>query len=344
MFGVTISLTEKTPSELTGYLEKMKRLNADVVFASVQIPEENAETVKENLFQAGAYIREHMQEFVVDVSPRTFRNFSTDELKRAGVTGLRIDNGMTAQEIVRLSEAFKIVLNASTIDDEQIGELKDAGYRGDFEAWYNYYPRKNTGLDIRYFVRKNEWLFSRGIETAVFIAGDKEMRGTIFEGLPTLETHRTMPPLQAYLEMKHLYGIEKVILGDFDLQPDTFGKLEELFGSGIIRLCTENTEEKSILNMIHHNRVDVAADVLRSNEYRRVNRRQFEPGRTGARPRGTITIDNTGYGRYMGEMQIVLTELDADERVNVVSRVAERDLGLLEYIKDYEYPFVLTEE
>ena len=40
----------------------------------------------------------------------------------------------------------------------------------------------------------------------------------------------------------------------------------------------------------------------------------------------------------------MLTELDADERVNVVSRVAERDLGLLEYIKDYEYPFVLTEE
>lgn len=251
---------------------------------------------------------------------------------------------MKAQEIVWLSEAFKIVLNASTIDDKQIRELKDAGYRGDFEAWYNYYPRKNTGLDIRYFVRKNEWLVSRGIETAVFIAGDKEMRGTIFEGLPTLEAHRTMPPLQAYLEMKHLYGIEKVILGDFDLQQYTFGKLEELFGSGIIRLCTENTEEMSILNMIHHNRVDVAADVLRSNEYRRVNCRQFEPGRTEVRPRGAITIDNTGYGRYMGEMQIVLTELDADERVNVVSRVAERDLGLLDYIKDYEYPFVLTEE
>ena len=236
------------------------------------------------------------------------------------------------------------MLKASKSDDEQFRELEDDGYDGDFEAWYNDYPRKNTGQDVRCFVRKNEGLFSRRIETVVFIAGDKEKRGTIFEGLPTLEAQRTMPPLQAYLEMKHLYGIEKVILGDFDLQPDTFGKLEELFGSGIIRLCTENTEEKSILNMIHHNRVDVAADVLRSNEYRRVNRRQFEPGRMGARPRGSITIDNMGYGRYMGEMQIVLTELGADERVNVVSRVAERDLGLLEYIKDYEYPFILTEE
>lgn len=109
MFGVTISLTEKTPSELTGYLEKMKRLNADVVFASVQIPEENAETVKENLFQAGAYIREHMQEFVVDVSPRTFRNFSADELKRAGVTGQQVGTKVigiqTAAQVIWIEQA-----------------------------------------------------------------------------------------------------------------------------------------------------------------------------------------------------------------------------------------------
>ena len=105
MFGVTISLTEKTPSELTGYLAKMKRLNADVVFASVQIPEENAETVKENLFQAGAYIREHMQGFVVEAAARTFRNCTAEQIKPAGVTGPRIGNGMTAQAMARLSEA-----------------------------------------------------------------------------------------------------------------------------------------------------------------------------------------------------------------------------------------------
>ena len=40
-------------------------------------------------------------------------------------------------------------------------------------------------------------------------------------------------------------------------------------------------------------------------------------------------MDNDGYGRYRGEVQITLCDLPADERVNVVGQVVEEDCLLL---------------
>jgi hypothetical protein len=42
-----------------------------------------------------------------------------------------------------------------------------------------------------------------------------------------------------------------------------------------------------------------------------------------------ITMDNDGYGRYRGEIQICRRDLEADERVNVIGHVSSEDLPLL---------------
>lgn len=342
-FGVTVSLTEKSSGQLRQYLSRMKELRAELVFTTLRIPGDDLEGFKENFRETGAYIRENFTEFVADVSPSVFRNFSLEELKQCGVTALRIDNGIPAPEIARLSQEFKIILNASTIDDAFIGELHRSGYRGEIEAWHNYYPRRNTGLDERFFESRNEWMHERKIRMAAFIPGDAELRGTIFEGLPTLERHRGCPPFLAYLEMIRRYHADTVILGDFDLQEETFQKMKALLGQGGLRIRVEHVTEPSILGMTHHNRVDVAADVIRSNEYRRINQKHFSAAGTAERPAGSVTIDNEGYSRYMGEMQIVLKDLPADERVNVVANVVGEDLPLLPYLKDSTQPFVLVE-
>jgi hypothetical protein len=62
-------------------------------------------------------------------------------------------------------------------------------------------------------------------------------------------------------------------------------------------------------------------------------RESVPPLQNKHRPKGSITIDNDLYGRYRGEMQITLTDLSADERVNVVGRVKSDDLPLLEQLK-----------
>ena len=46
-----------------------------------------------------------------------------------------------------------------------------------------------------------------------------------------------------------------------------------------------------------------------------------------------MTMDNIGYGRYSGEIQLMRADLPADEKVNVIGEVpAEYDL-LLDCIK-----------
>lgn len=343
-FGVTISMTEKTTEELRKYLSKMKKLNAELVFTTLRLPGSDLEQFRKNFFEIGTYIKDNFKIFVVDVSPEVFSYLSLEEIKSSGVTALRIDNGIPEKEIAELSETFGIILNASTIDDEFIENLYHHGYKGEIEAWHNYYPRKNTGLDSGFYQERIQFMKKRNIRSAAFIAGDAELRGTIYEGLPTLEHHRSCSPFLSYLELKHYYDTETVILGDFDLCDETFEKMEILLQTGCIQLLTENILEEDILGMVHHNRVDVAADVIRSKEHKRSQKKQVIPDHTVERTKGSITIDNERYDRYMGEMQIILKELPADSRVNVVGNIKKEDIPLLCYIKDFKYPFVLKEK
>ena len=57
------------------------------------------------------------------------------------------------------------------------------------------------------------------------------------------------------------------------------------------------------------------------------------PVNTTNRGIGSITMNNNGYGRYRGEVQITLCDLPADERVNVIGQVVEEDWLLLSYLK-----------
>ena len=186
-FGVTLSLTEKTPQQIIAYLEKMQQLQVSSVFSSLQIPGDDPGTLQDTLAQVGPLFRRQGLEFVVDVSPRTFRNFTLEQLRSWGVTSLRIDNGMEPQEIAEISHDFRIVLNASTLNDPFLDALQQHGFHGELEAWHNYYPRRNTGLDVRFFEARNNWLKAHGVRSAAFFAGNSELRGTVFEGLPTLE-------------------------------------------------------------------------------------------------------------------------------------------------------------
>ena len=58
-----------------------------------------------------------------------------------------------------------------------------------------------------------------------------------------------------------------------------------------------------------------------------------QPDNCTERRRRCVTMDNIGYGRYSGEIQLVRAALPADEKVNVIGEVpAEYDL-LLDCIK-----------
>lgn len=98
---------------------------------------------------------------MVDISGEALKRagFSLEDLtplKAIGVTGLRMDYHISNQQIADWSHQLKISLNASTITPNDIDELKEAA--ADFsqiEAWHNYYPRLETGLDKEWYQEKS---------------------------------------------------------------------------------------------------------------------------------------------------------------------------------------------
>ncbi|MDN5352687.1 MAG: uncharacterized protein PWQ12_1608, partial [Clostridiales bacterium] len=56
------------------------------------------------------------------------------------------------------------------------------------------------------------------------------------------------------------------------------------------------------------------------------------PGNCIERVRGSITMDNIGYKRYSGEIQILKTDFPQDDRVNVIGKIDPSYESLLDII------------
>ncbi|WZK66104.1 DUF871 domain-containing protein [Lacticaseibacillus rhamnosus] len=61
-----------------------------------------------------------------------------------------------------------------------------------------------------------------------------------------------------------------------------------------------------------------------------------QPAQTDPRPRGSITLDNSAYGRYAGELQPTRCDLPADPRVNVIGKIEPSNLPLLDQIGPHQ--------
>lgn len=345
MLGITISLNERTVEENLEYLNEMKDLGCELVFTSLRIPEEDPKKVKASVEKLGEYIGKNYQSFVVDVSPRAFDMFSVEWMKINHITTLRIDNGISEEKIVELSNAFEIIFNASTLTSKSISKLKSLGFNKEFNAWHNYYPRKNSGLDEEYFKEQNTRLKKEDVMIGAYIPGNSIPRGTMYEWLPTLEKHRKKSPFNSYLEMIYKYKIDNVVFGDYGLTEREKNKFENFINKNVVLVEVKHVKDERVKFIKLQNRIDVAQDAIRCNQLKKEIEETITPYKN-AEPRkfGDITLDNTFYGRYMGELQIILRDLDADSRVNIVGQISSEDMNLLPLLKNERLWFEFVEE
>ncbi len=163
MFGFSVFMNEDlTAAEL----EQMTAMASGFkgIFTSMHIPEDDRSTYRQRLTDLGGFAKDHQLSLMVDISGNALAEagFSIDklaELREIGVTGLRMDYAIDNQQIAAFSKEMTISLNASTLTEKDIRELQ--AYGADFtrlEAWHNYYPRPETGLDADWFQEKNRWL------------------------------------------------------------------------------------------------------------------------------------------------------------------------------------------
>src|SRR5699024_11934146 len=85
-----------------------------------------------------------------------------------------------------------------------------------------------------------------------------------------------------------------------------------------------------LVNKFSHNRPEPADQVIivvESRGMNALNKKIVEPLDTIPRNIGSITIDNQKYGRYMGEVQIIKTDLPMDEKVNVCGHLDQASIN-----------------
>lgn len=341
MIGVSIYLSKDRVKEQEEWLKTVKQYGFSSIFTSLHIPEDDSSLYKEQIQTLGRQAKKYEMELMVDVSPTSLQHLgltydNVEQLLQWGITGLRIDYGVEPKDIARISQRMHIALNASTITTSLWNELLRENVKvAHVEAWHNFYPRPETGLAKSFLQKQNQYLQECGIKTMAFIPGDREKRGPLYEGLPTLEKHRYMRPLEAYLELISDCFVDKVLIGDISAAQQSIWELSQV-KEGVIPLrytpLVENEEVVAKIEQVHTNRLDPARDVIRSVESRERNFLDLQPMNTIERKAGSITVDNTLYGRYAGEMQITLHDLPENEKVNVIGTIIEEDMSLLPYI------------
>lgn len=337
MLGFSIYLGHDLVAEDYNYILTMRNSGFTHVFTQLAATETSSELILNRLATLVNWCQKLDLKIIADVSEKILQNLdinanSLEQIKSLSLTGLRIDDGFSAELIAKLSKELPLVLNASTITQEDIDNLKYSNANFDkLTAGHNFYPRPETGLDAHWLAEKNKWLHKYDLKTAAFISGDGKLRGPIFAGLPTLEKQRGENPLAAILELKQL-GCDQIFVGDPQLKSTSIEAITNYQQEKAITLHID-TNLPELFDNEWHNRPDVARDVVRLAESREKRLLPVVPrDNLYARPKGSVTIDNNLYQHYQGEIEITKRDLPTDERVNVLAQVADYDLPLLDYI------------
>lgn len=288
---------------------------------------------------------------MIDVSPQVLSDMgvSYEDLslfQQLGAYGIRLDLGYTGSEESLLTYNpynLKIELNMS-LGTKQINNiLSYKPLMKNLLGSHNFYPHRYTGISYPHFVKASQSFKELGIRTAAFVNSPVATFGPwpVMEGLCTLEMHRELP---IAIQVKHLFAtglIDDVIIANAYASEDEFTAISAVnpklltFNIELDQSVTA-LEREIVCDTLHVNRGDVSDYVIRSTQSRKKNQSAtIKPTHARRIRRGDILIDNKRYGQYQGELQIALQEMDHGGKTNIVGRIVEEELFLLEYIQSW---------
>ena len=344
-FGISVYPSlDNTIEENVSLIQHAARLGITRMFTSLHIPEHDKSSFAESLHAILDAARDAHLDLVADVTPESadilsLSSCTPEAFYEFGIHTLRLDDGFDASEIAsftRNKTGAKIQLNASTISEEFLTKLSQNG--ADFsrvEALHNFYPRTGTGLSVRALMEKTTLLHHFGIRTGAFIATQNgRKRSPLHDGLPTLELHRNF---SVDLAARHLtaLGLDDIFLSDSLPTNEELLSLAGTMPNQVTLRAVPSSKNDAIRRLLVQPftaRPDEARDAVRAVESRsRVKELSIPlpPENAVSCPFGAITLDNSEYPRYAGELQIIKRAHSADPRTNVIAQVRPEELFLI---------------
>lgn len=287
-------------------------------------------------------------EVILDVAPAVFSQLkiSYDDLSFFNdmkATGIRLDLGFDgAKEAMLTFNEYNLAIeinmsnNVAYLDNILTYQPAKTFLYG----CHNFYPQRGTGLEYEFFKKCSQRFKNQGIRTAAFINSHCAAMGpwSINDGLCTLEMHRDLP---IEIQAKHLFAtnlIDDVIIGNAYASKAELEALSKINRYQLELTVEVNNNISAIESGIiekeqHYRRGDITAQAIRSTEVRKKHLTSNIElhDNTDEFTYGDVVIGNNNFGKYKGELQIILAA-SKDERKNKVGRIIDEELFLLDYI------------
>lgn len=339
------------------YIERAAKHGFTRVFTSLLGAEDSKEVLLERYGRLNHIASSLGMDVYIDVAPSVFKQYASSYtdlsfFKELGAKGIRLDESADAHQdalITNNPDGIIIEFNASSNTRHLENVLSFGGNLSTIVSCHNFYPQKYTGLGFDLFVKTSRQMKDMGIKVAAFVSSQAENSfgpWPVNEGLCTLEQHRFLP---LDLQARHYYATELV---DDILIANCYATEEELetlgkMNPGILTLRVDfesditPVEREIACEFNHFVRGDMSDYMARSTMSRIVYSEASIPARnTRDLKRGDVVIVNDEYGRYKGELHIVLQDMENDGRKNVIGHLNSDEQVLLSYLTSWK-PFKL---
>lgn len=352
--GISIYPEKSSKKEILDYIDLSSEMGFSRIFSCLLSVNKSKDEIKKDFIEINKYAKSKGFEVIVDVAPNIFSNLgisynNLEFFDEINADGVRLDIGFTGNEeaIMTFNKYnLKIEINMSN-NVHTIDTIMDyMPNRYNLYGCHNFYPHIYSGLNLDYFIKCTERFLKYGIKTAAFVTSqNKNTFGPwpVTQGLPTLEMHRFLP---LDVQIKHFLAIDCI---DDILISNCYPSYEELnsLKNLDMRLITFDVEMKKdvpevendiIFKELHFNRGDKSENMIRSTQSRlKYKGHEFKLfNAPEIIKRGDIVIESSKYGHYAGELQIALKEMKNTGMSNVVGKVCDNEIFLLDYIKPWQ--------
>ena len=344
------------------YIKLSKKYGFNEVFTSIHLPEVKLNTQIDFLHSLITITKKCDMTLIADIGGNSIKQIIKDSKLLdliKGVDYLRLDYGYDHEDIKYIHEYLNnegFIINASIYNKEQsIQEVEFIrSLNADVRACHNFYPRVESGIDEELALIQKKIFSELNVPIYYYVPSHNNPRGPIYEGLPTIEAHRYLDISQIMSELLYKYDADGIIFSDNFYNEEEFKKCNDIkpiqyqnpninipnyssnHTSIQIHVHTFNDLYDDIIYKEHSFRYDSNSSFLRSKTSRTMAEysRSIEPLNCIERKAGYITIDNKLYERYSGELQVVLKDAPASEKINVVGYIDLEDIDKLQSYRD----------
>ena len=346
--GISIYPEKSTIEKDMAYIDLAHRYGFSRIFTCMLSINKPKDEIEKEFSKIIHYARNLGFEVILDIAPAIFEQLgiSYDDLsffEKLGAHGIRLDVGYDGNKeaMISFNPYGQIIEINMSNDVAYIDNIMS--YQPNVPYLYgchNFYPQKGTGLPYDFFVKCSQRFKKYGLRTAAFVSSQVAELGpwNINDGLCTLEMHRHLP---VEVATKHLFAtglIDDVIIGNAYASEDELKAMSEVNRYQLefnVDFCENSSEiEKQICQKEQHfRRGDITDLMVRSTEVRKKysNFEFLQHDNDILFERGDVLIGNQAFGKYKGELQIVLNPHE-DDRKNKVAKIKEDELFLLDYI------------